>query len=188
MKGSRFRRMWPSIPMAATQVPAHSAALLPLGGINYGYKGAALASMVEVLSAVMTGMPHCSRLLGMAGPDFATHRHLGHFFIVIDPRRFVSSEAYNHAMDAYLGDLRAMTGRKDMMVMAPGDREWAVEEDRQLYGIPVADQLKIDLDQLADSLGVGARLSICSPGEPLRRKRELVKHKRRGVEFSGITG
>jgi LDH2 family malate/lactate/ureidoglycolate dehydrogenase len=139
---------------APTQVPVHSAALLPLGGINHGYKGAALASMVEVLSAVMTGMPHCSRLLGMAGPDFVTHRRLGHFFIVFDPRRFVSSEVYDQAMEAYLGDLRAMKGRKDMKVMAPGDREWAVEADRQLHGIPVADQLKIDLDELADSLGV----------------------------------
>ena len=139
---------------APTQVPAHSAALLPLGGINYGYKGAALASMVEVLSAVMTGMPHCSRLLGMAGPDFVTHRRLGHFFIVIDPCRFVSSVVYNQAMDAYLGDLRATNGRKNMKVMAPGDREWLVEQDRQLDGIPVADQLKIDLDELADSLNV----------------------------------
>ena len=137
-----------------TQVPAESAALLPVGGINYGYKGAALASMVEVLSAVMTGMPHCSRLLGMAGPDFVTHRRLGHFFIVVDPSRFVSSEVYSQAMDAYLGDLRAMKGRKDMKVLAPGDREWAIEADRQLHGIPVADQLKIDLDELADSLNV----------------------------------
>jgi LDH2 family malate/lactate/ureidoglycolate dehydrogenase len=140
---------------APTHVPARSAALLPLGGINYGYKGAALASMVEVLSAVMTGMPHCSRLLGMAGPDFVTPRRLGHFFIVIDPGRFVSPEVYSLAMGAYLGDLRTQPGRKNMKVMAPGDREWAVEEDRQLHGIPVADQLKLDLDELADSLGTG---------------------------------
>jgi LDH2 family malate/lactate/ureidoglycolate dehydrogenase len=137
-----------------TRVPSDSAALLPLGGINYGYKGAALASMVEVLSAVMTGMPHCSRLLAMAGPNLVTHRHLGHFFIVIDPRRFVSSEIYNSAMNAYLDDLRAVSGRNGIKVMAPGDREWAVEQERQLHGIPVADQLKIDLDELADSLGV----------------------------------
>jgi ureidoglycolate dehydrogenase (NAD+) len=143
---------------APTQVPDRSAALLPLGGVNYGYKGAALASMVEVLSAVMTGMPHCSRLLGMAGPDFVTPRRLGHFFIVIDFRRFVSPEAYSAAMKAYLGDLRVLPGRDGTRVMAPGDREWAVEEDRQLNGIPVGDQLKIDLDELADSLGV-ARLT-----------------------------
>ena len=142
---------------APTQIPAQSAALLPLGGINYGYKGAALASMVEVLSAVMTGMPYCSRLLGMAGPDLVTYRRLGHFFVAIDPTSFVSKEAYSRAMEAYLADLRAVPGRNNMKVLAPGDREWAVEEDRQLNGIPIADQLKIDLDELADSLSV-ARL------------------------------
>lgn len=140
---------------APTHVPARTAALLPLGGIQYGYKGAALASMVEVLSAVMTGMPHCSRLLNMAGPDLVTPRRLGHFFIVIDPSRFVSPEIYSLAMGAYLRDLRSQPGQKQMKVMAPGDREWAVEEDRQLRGIPVGDQLKIDLDELADGLGIG---------------------------------
>ncbi len=137
--------------------PARSAALLPLGGMRYGYKGAALASIVEVLSAVITGMPHCSRLPGMAGPDLSTHRRLGHFFIVIDPHRFVSPEIYSMGMEAYLHDLRTQAGRQGMKVMAPGDREWAVEEDRQRQGIPIADQLKIDLDELADSLGI-ARL------------------------------
>lgn len=134
--------------------PARSAALLPLGGIRYGYKGAALASMVEVLSAIITGMPHCSRLPGMAGPDLSTHRRLGHFFIVIDPHRFVSREIYSVAMEAYLRDLRTQAARQGMKVMAPGDREWLVEEDRQRQGIPVADHLKIDLDELADSLGI----------------------------------
>jgi ureidoglycolate dehydrogenase (NAD+) len=139
---------------ALTHVPAKTAALLPLGGIQYGYKGAALASMIEVLSAVMTGMPHCSRMLGMAGPDWVTPRRLGHFFIVIDPSRFVAPEVYNLAMEAYLRDLRTQPGRNDMKVMAPGDREWAMEQDRQLHGIPVRDQLKIDLDELADRLGI----------------------------------
>ena len=103
----------------------------------------------------MTGMPHCTRLLGMAGPDLVTPRRLGHFFIVIDPSRFVSPEVYSLAMEAYLRDLRAQPGQKQTKVMAPGDREWAVEEERQLHGIPVGDQLKVDLDELADGLGIG---------------------------------
>jgi LDH2 family malate/lactate/ureidoglycolate dehydrogenase len=138
-----------------THIPARTAALLPLGGIHHGYKGAALASMIEVLSAVMTGMPHCSRMLGMAGPDLVTPRRLGHFFIVIDPSRFVSPEVYRLAMEAYLRDLRTQPGRNGHKVMAPGDREWTVEEDRRLHGIPVRNQLRIDLDELADGLGIG---------------------------------
>ena len=129
---------------------AESAALLPLGGIRYGYKGAALASMIEIFSAVLTGMPHCSRLLGMAGPDLSTHRRLGHFFIVIDPKRFVAVETYDWAMKAYLQDLRAQASRPGTKVMAPGDREWSVEEERSRQGIPIADQLRADLDELAD--------------------------------------
>lgn len=135
--------------------PNESAGLLPLGGARYGYKGAALASMVEVLSAVLTGMPHCSRLLGMAGPDFKTHRCLGHFFLVIDPDRFVSREVYRRGMLAYLSDLRSQVGRSDTAKpMAPGDREWSTEKERQSLGIPVAHQLKADLDSLAAELGV----------------------------------
>lgn len=134
--------------------PLKSAALLPLGGVRYGYKGAALASMIEVLSAVLTGMPHCSRLLAMAGPDLSSHRRLGHFFIVIDPARFIAPEMFRAAMAEYLADLRSQPGRTDLKVMAPGDREWAVEEERRQKGIPIGEQLSVDLDALADSLQI----------------------------------
>jgi len=124
------------------------------GGVRYGYKGAALASMAEVLSAVMTGMPHCNRLLSMAGPDFSTPRHLGHFFIVIDPKRFVSTELYNAAMCAYLSDLRTQCARAGKQVLAPGDREWAIEARRREQGIPIPKALNHDLNQLADRLHI----------------------------------
>jgi hypothetical protein len=39
--------------------------------------------------------------------------------------------------------------------MAPGDREWSVLKERQQRGVPVMRQLKIELDHLADALGVG---------------------------------
>jgi ureidoglycolate dehydrogenase (NAD+) len=134
--------------------PSASAALLPLGGLLYGYKGAALASMAEVLSAVLTGMPHCSRLLGMAGPDFSTPRHLGHFFIVIDPQRFVSPERFRLAMATYLQDLRSQPARPNTRVMAPGDREWAIEAERARLGIPISAPLAEAFDVLADQLGI----------------------------------
>jgi ureidoglycolate dehydrogenase (NAD+) len=134
--------------------PAQSAALLPLGGSRYGHKGAALASMVEVLSAVMTGMPHCNRLLGMGGPDFSTPRHLGHFFIVVDPKRFLSADLYGNAMQAYLTDLRSQHARADRKVMAPGDREWAIEAQRREQGIPISKPLAQGFDQLADRLHI----------------------------------
>lgn len=137
-----------------TTDPTLSAALLPLGGVQFGFKGAALASMIEVLSAVMTGSPHCSQIPGMPGPDLSSHRRMGHFFIVIDPNRFVSAEVYRFGMRAYLHDLRNQESRSAIGVMAPGDREWAIEEARLHLGIPIPDQLRRELDGLADCLMV----------------------------------
>jgi len=134
--------------------PEQSAALLPLGGMRFGFKGAALAAMAEVLSAVMTGMPHCNRLLGMAGPDFSTPRHLGHFFVVIDPKRFVTAEVYETSMRAYLNDLRSQPSRPNTRVMAPGDREWAVEAQRLEHGIPLSEPLARAFEELADRLRI----------------------------------
>lgn len=134
--------------------PKQSAALLPLGGLRYGYKGAGLASMVEVLSAVLSGMPHCSRLLGMGGPDFSTPRHLGHLFIVINPKHFVAAELYEAAIRGYLNDLRSQPARPDAHVMAPGDREWAVEAERLQNGIPIVESLEQQFAELADRLRV----------------------------------
>ncbi len=152
------REMPPDVSVDAqgqpTLDPERSAALLPLGGTQYGYKGAGLAAMAEILSAVLTGMPHCSRILPMTGPDLSTPRHLGHFFIVIDPRRLVSPETYDRGMLSYLGDLRDQPARADRRVMAPGDREWSVAEQRGEHGIPISEPLRREFDELADRLRI----------------------------------
>jgi LDH2 family malate/lactate/ureidoglycolate dehydrogenase len=137
-----------------TRDPAQSEALLPLGGRLYGYKGAGLASMIEVLSAVMTGSPYCGQLIAMKGPDFSTPRRLGHFFLALDYRRFVSAEIYESGIRAYLHDLRNQPAKAGRKVMAPGDREWAVMEDRKQRGIPIMRRLREQLDHLSDELGV----------------------------------
>jgi ureidoglycolate dehydrogenase (NAD+) len=134
--------------------PARSEALLPLGGVSYGYKGAGLASMVEILSAIITGMPFCSSVLAVQGPDVSTPRRLGHFFLVIDYRRFVAPELYDAGIKRYLHELRSQAAKPGRQVMAPGDREWLVLEDRQRLGIPVRNQLRLELDHLADSLTI----------------------------------
>ena len=134
--------------------PSQSDALLPLGGMLYGYKGAGLASMIEILCAVMTGSPYCSQLPAMKGPDFSTPRRLGHFFLVIDYRRFVSPQIYEAGMRAYLHDLRSQPAKAGRKVMAPGDREWAVMRERKDRGIPIMARLREELDLLSDDLGV----------------------------------
>lgn len=137
-----------------TTDPAQSDALLPLGGAVFGYKGAGLASMIEVLCAVMTGSPNCSLLPAMKGPDFSAPRRLGHFFLAIDYRSFVTAQIYEAGMSAYLKGLRSQPAKPHRKVMAPGDREWAIMEVRKQQGIPVMRRLREELDQLADNLGI----------------------------------
>lgn len=138
----------------ATVSPAAVEALLPVGGSRFGYKGAALASMMEVLSAVMTGMAHCSALLPMAGEDISTPRRLGHFFIAINPRIFVATDVYDSGMAAYLGDIRRQPAKAGERVMAPGDREWATEIRRAAEGIPVAAPLLAEYREIAERYGL----------------------------------
>jgi LDH2 family malate/lactate/ureidoglycolate dehydrogenase len=155
-----------------TLAPEHAAALLPLGGLTFGHKGAALASMVEIISSVMIGAPFCSELLAMIGPDNSTPRRLGHFFIVLNPGFFVESTQYDRAMAAYLKALRSQSARSGKTVMAPGDREWRVEDDRRLSGVPIDAATIAELNQCADELGIG-RLRCRSSGRTKKQRTSI---------------
>jgi LDH2 family malate/lactate/ureidoglycolate dehydrogenase len=143
---------------AITTDPAAVAALLSLGGARFGFKGAGLAAVMEVLSAALTGMGHGNRLLPMAGPDMATPRRLGQFYIVIDPACFVPRAVYEAGIAAYLADLRATPARPGARVMAPGDREWDCEASRSATGIPVAPPLMAEFRRIAEDLALDAGL------------------------------
>ncbi len=143
---------------AMTADPAAVAALLSFGGARFGYKGAGLAAMIEVLSAALTGMGHCARLLPMAGPDMSTPRRLGQYYIVIDPDAFVPRAVYEAGITGYLTDLRATPAKPGTRVMAPGDREWDCEAERFAAGIPMTPALKEEFGQIAGDLGLDPAL------------------------------
>lgn len=121
---------------ADTRDPDLAAMLAPLGGA-FGYKGAGLAGLVEILSALLTGMGTSAELLPMSGPDFATPRGLGAFVLAIDPDAFVGRAAFEAGMRRYLADLRGSLPAEGARALAPGDREWAQAELRARTGIPV---------------------------------------------------
>jgi LDH2 family malate/lactate/ureidoglycolate dehydrogenase len=121
-----------------TENPADVEMLMPLGGMDFGFKGAALAGMVTLFSAILTGSTLDHLMIRMAETDdFETPRRLGHFCIAIDPDHFAGRALFDAAIARYLSDLRASAAREGRSVMAPGDREWAVEAERKRTGIPV---------------------------------------------------
>ena len=110
--------------------------LLPLGGSLFGFKGAGLGGLAEVLSAALTGMRASIDL--PAWDSVGKPRELGQFVLAIDPEAFVPRAVYDGIMVGYLASLRGMEPAEGAEPpMAPGDREWRIEEERAAKGIPV---------------------------------------------------
>ncbi|MCK8781943.1 Ldh family oxidoreductase [Rhizobium sp. NTR19] len=133
--------------------PALVEMLAPLGG-EFGFKGAGLAGLVEILSAVLSGMQLSFDLLPMNGPDFATPRGLGAFVMAMKPGAFVPDDVFEAGMRRYLEVLRSSPAREGSKVMAPGDREWLVAEERDRQGIPLDPATQDAFARLAQRYGL----------------------------------
>lgn len=129
-----------------TRDPGQAEMLLPVGGA-FGFKGAGLAGLVTILSAVLVGAKADPFIAPMEGEDVSTPRDVGQFILAFDPAFFAGRSEYEIAMRSYVDALRATRSREGERAMAPGDREWATERERTRTGIPVdfetADFLKI---------------------------------------------
>lgn len=121
-----------------TTDPHEADMLLPLGGVDYGYKGAALAGVATLFSALLTGTTLDPDFIPMyGGDDVSTPRNMGHFVLVIDPDKFAGRAVFAAAIGSYLESLRGSRVREGGRVMAPGDREWEEMDRRKAEGIPV---------------------------------------------------
>ena len=118
----------------ATTDPHVATGLIPVGGLGYGYKGAGLAMMVEILCASLTGMAHGFRMTKFTGPGQPVH--IGHFFLLLKPRDFAAG-GYESSLAAILGDLRAQPAQAGQEVMAPGDPEKREAAERERLGVPL---------------------------------------------------
>lgn len=123
--------------------------LAPLGGGEFGYKGAGLAGMVEILSATLTGMRLAFELEGAAAAD----TDLGHLVIAIDPGVFVPAEAAAGRVADYCRHLAGMSGEGGPVHPAGGP-QWAARDERSRLGIPLPPAVWDDLGATAASLGV----------------------------------
>jgi ureidoglycolate dehydrogenase (NAD+) len=135
------RDLPPNVAADETGAPTTNAneaeMLLPLGGTDFGFKGAGLAGLVTILCAVLTGATLDPIMPRMSRAETSDRRNCGHFFLAIDPGRFAGNGAFGEAMAAYLSALRSVPAKGGETVMAPGDREWAVAERRAISGIPI---------------------------------------------------
>ena len=136
-----------------TEEPDRATMLAPIGGA-FGFKGAGLAGLIEILSAGLSGMRLSFDILPMGGPDFGTPRSMGAFVLAIRPGAFVDPDTFQDAVGRYLEALRRSQPRDGKTVLAPGDREWAEADRRAAAGIPIDPVTEQAFERLAKTLSV----------------------------------
>ena len=135
-----------------------TAAFLPLGGAGEemgGHKGYGLATMVEILSAALSGGAFLKDLLGVA-PDGSRRPYmLGHFFLAIDVEHFVPLDVARRITGQIMRDLqnaRKEPGRDRIYVA--GEKEYEAQARVRAQGIPVNANLRRELQIMRDELGI----------------------------------
>lgn len=138
---------------APTVDPFEAAAVLPVGGSGFGYKGAALAAMVDLLCSAFTGMEHGFRIPALAGAGYDKPIPIGHFFLILNPALFQALSSFDARVGEFLSDLRSQPAQPGRRVLAPGDIEKAEAVRRAGNGIPVDGSTWASLEESAKRYG-----------------------------------
>ena len=134
---------------AATRDAQSAAALLPLGGSDYGHKGYALALMIELLCGPLNAMPFADRIAPMFG-DLHAQRHLGSLVMALDPMRFAGGPGLADSVRELIAAMRRQPGE----VQYPGEPEVRRAAERARNGIPIEDGLWAEFAEWSQRLGV----------------------------------
>lgn len=125
--------------------PHAAVALAPVGGVDFGFKGAGLAGLAEVLGGILTGMRLSFEQDGLALGD----TQLGHFVMAIDPTIFMPLAVFGNRLQAYIGAFRREPG-----IHAAGGPEWEHRRRREMDGIPLPAGVYAELQAAAGKAGI----------------------------------
>jgi len=121
-------------------------ALLPLGGIDAGHKGFALALLVEALTAGLAGHGRADPPEGWTSTTFVQ---------VLDPEAFGGIAAFRRQMDAVAAAAHNAKPRPDVdRVHLPGERGLAHYRDALAQGVPLYPRILPALEPWAKKYGV----------------------------------
>ncbi|MFP3958757.1 MAG: Ldh family oxidoreductase [Spirochaetaceae bacterium] len=138
---------------------AGTAAMLPLGGIGEtfgGHKGYGYGTMVEILSAALSGGAYLWDLTGLDERGDPRPYRLGHFFLAIDIAHFIDPPAFRRIATGILRELqRSPKAPGHDRIYVAGEKEHESEQRRRASGIPVNDTLAATLDRVGTELDLG---------------------------------
>ena len=148
-------------PTQAAQGIVEGGALLPLGGDREhgSHKGYILGSIVDILSAVLSGAnfgPWVPPFVSFLDPDpNPVGIGIGHFFGALRIDAFRPASEFKTHMDIWIKRFRnAVTINETNKVIIPGDPERQMEQLRRKEGIPLLDTVVKDLQSLSEQYQV----------------------------------
>ena len=125
--------------------------ITPLGGTRDAgsHKGYGLATMVHILAGTLTGAsfsPIRNRTQKPSDPH-----NIGHFFMAIDPAAFRGPGQFEDDLDQVIDVLRGTKpADPNQPVLVAGDPEMATKKDRLANGVPIPDDLMVQLRAVAE--------------------------------------
>ena len=128
--------------------------LLPLGGMEAGYKGFGLALVIGLLAGTLNGAA-----MGKDVVDFNRDSHsvtnTGQAIMAIDLSAFGSIDMFKARVDTLARDLRASQRMKNVeRITLPGDNSHATRIANARDGIPMSPALLKELDKVAADLSI----------------------------------
>ena len=126
---------------------------------NGSHKGYALGSVVDILSAVLSGAnygPWVPPFVSFIEPNpNPVGEGLGHFFGAMRIDAFREANEFKDHMDNWIHRFRSSeTVDGAEKVLIPGDPEREIEAKRSKDGIPLLEQVVYDLKEMGDRFGV----------------------------------
>lgn len=143
------------------QMRVGNCALLPLGGMGEetgGYKGYGFTTVVEILSAALSGGPYMKDLSGKTAEGENTFYCLGHFFFVINPEFFMGLKTFQEIAGGICRGLRNSAKAPGAEhIYTAGEKEWLAWQERKDRGVPVNEAIQKEFIQLRDACGLNYR-------------------------------
>lgn len=137
-----------------TTIPSKARSLLGAGS----YKGYALASMVEVLCGVFTGMNFGTSIPAMYKFSMSKPRKLGQFYIVLKPNAAVSLKTFIKRMQVLSSQVRKQKPKsRKNKVMMPNDPEILNSRNRLKYGIPIDNNTFKEMNALSKKFNINLK-------------------------------
>jgi LDH2 family malate/lactate/ureidoglycolate dehydrogenase len=130
--------------------------LLPLGGMEAGYKGYGLALVLGLLAGSLNDAAMGSEVVNFTADDTSV-TNTGHTIVAVDPAAFGDAMGFRRRVDRVVRELHAserMPGVERILV--PGERSHEKRRHRAESGIPMSAPLRASLDKLAGELKIAA--------------------------------